>query len=569
MLSATNIVQRALNKRVRERLRVQEHAKATARTRTAEELKARRAAWRECKRLFAAGDHSGSFRVFCEQLVEITTKVPGEVIPFTLNEIQRRFVAARTGRDVILKARQVGATTLEVARDVWFALMRTNVAVGIVTIPDKANLYVKGMQAKLAFLLDGLADLDVVPHWSGLTARFDNGSTITVFDSGGTEHVAERRGRSGTFHRLHLTESAFYPFDAATVVALMKTLPSIEQGGEYTEESTANGAGGLFYEHCEGAAAATNGLTLHFYPWFLQSEYHQGLDASAAQDPRDGDEAELIAAARELGIEFTVAQLTWWRTQRSLNGIDRTLQEYPHDRRRAFIQPGTTYFDVGALDRLEKCCADALRAHDTLAPLVAKLNRDEPALRVWEEPIAHEEYLISVDTAGGKKRKRSNWLVANVYRRSDKAHVATYREKRQPSEFARRCAELGIAYNKALLVVERNNHGHSVLVVLEEQEHYPNVWYAPDGLPGWYTGPHNRTAIIDALVDAVTRGEYSTRDRVFVSEARTFIRHEDGSVAARDGCDDDTIMASAIGLRVLTMPRDYVGDLDHNPMDDH
>lgn len=551
-LSATSII----NARVRKRLREREREAEEARKRAARFDPRCAALWAEIKAL-APTDPRESFRRFCHELVRIPTKTGGELVPFRWNDIQRRFCEARTGRDIALKARQVGFTTLEEARDVWFALTRDGVNVAVVTIPDAKHLYTRKIVADLERMIDHLG-FDTGARWSGTQVTFGNGSTVTVFDSGGSVKAAGKTARSGTVHRAHLTEAAFYPYAELTTTALLRALPSVEQGGELTEESTPNGAGGVFYDHWQSAEAGTSTLTGHFYPWFLMAEYAAGGDRSAAR-ARDADEEELLAAATELGVELTAAQLRWWREQRDLSGAPAVTQEYPHSARKCFLLSGSTFFDASAVERLEARADAPLDLDDlpaALAALVRELSADDPdgvALRVWEAPRAGASYLASTDTAGGKRT--GDWPSTLFFDAETRRHVATYRQKVPPSEYGRRLARVGRAFNTALLVVERNHHGGTVLTVLIEQEHYPEVWYDHRGDAGWCTTSSSRGPAVDGLADAFLRDEFDTRDALVSSEARTFVRYPDGVPRAQSGCHDDVILAAAIGWRLLSLPR--------------
>lgn len=547
-LSATSLINSALRKRLRER----EKAAEEARKRAARNDPRKAALWAEIRTL-AGTQPLESFRRFCHELVTIPTKEGGRRIPFRWNTIQRRFAEARTGRDIALKARQVGFTTLEEARDVWFALTREGVNVAVVTIPDAKHLYTRKIVADLEQMIEHLG-FDTGAAWSGTQVTFANGSTITVFDSGGSEKAAGKTARSGTVHRAHLTEAAFYPYAHLTTTALLRAVPSVEQGGELTEESTPNGAGGVFYEHWQGATTGTSTLKAHFYPWFLQDEYVAGTDASAAR-ARDADEEELIEAARECGVELNERQLRWWREQRTLSGADAVTQEYPHNAKKCFLLSGSTFFDAKGLERLEALAEHPLPVEELpeeLAALVLELNGedDEVALRVWEAPQPGARYLGCTDTAGGKRT--GDWPATLFFDVETRRHVATYRQKVPPSEYARRLAKVGRLFNTALLVVERNHHGGTVLTVLIEQERYPEVWYDHRGEYGWCTTLASRGPALDGFADAILRGEFESPDALVVSEARTFVRHADGVPRAQAGCHDDLILAASIGWRVLT-----------------
>ena len=523
------------------------------------ERRRREASWAEVQRLFTAGDDRASFEVFCHDLVTITTKVPGQTLPLRWTEIQTRFNRGRSGLDIVLKCRQIGLTTNELARDLHFALLRPNVCVAVVAQAHKKNEPVQKLVAQLRFLIDHLG-VDTGDHWSGSKVTFGNGSSITIFDCGGSEEAADKQGRGGTYHRVHLTESAFYKYGDQVIGALLNALPSPELGGECVEESTPNGAYGRFYLQVHAAAAGTNGYRLHFFPWMLQAEYALGHPLDGRARPETPQETELVTAAAAVGVALTQAQLRWWRREVTRKGLDRTLQEFPHDPEKCFLLPGSSYFDLPAVDRLKSKAREPLdltklaSASQSLAKLVAELNREEIALRIWEPPSG-EDYLLVVDTAGG--RRRGDWPVGLVFGRRSRRHVATYRHKIPPSEFARRVAKVAQAFGEAEICVERNNHGGTVLVTLEEQVRYRRIWTDDKGDAGFWTGPHNRLVMIDDLVDAVTQGTFHTWDAVFSAEARTFIRWPDGWVGAAVGTHDDVVMAAAIARAVLGAPPSF------------
>jgi hypothetical protein len=517
-------------------------------------------------------DPERSFRLFCESVVLITTKEAGEGrIPFMWNPIQERLNADRSGRDAVLKARQVGMTTNELARDAWFALTKPHTAVCVVVQPHKTSEPSRKIRRQIETMLEAVWKVSGA-KWQGTTLTFDNGSILTIFDAGGSEGSADKQGRGGTYHRIHLTETAFYPYADAVIAALLNGLPDVEHGGELTEESTPNGASGVFYQHCMGAQAGSNGMKLHFFPWFMQQEYRKGKDESPAS-PDDGDEEELIKAAESIGLTLSASQLRWWREQRSLKGHDRTVQEYPHDPHSCFLLSGTCYFDMPSLVRLEALCG-APRSLDGLTAIAGKDSPAKPfqtalcgllervnraggnALRVWEPPMPGGRYLVVCDTSLGKAK--SDWLVAMVFHQKTLEHVATLRAKMPIARFTHLTHQLAKAYGGALVAPERNNMGHTMVHILVNELHYPHMWLADPEKPddvGFWTGAHNRMSIIDDLVDAVTQRLFKTKDLEFVSECKSFVRKPDGRIEAEGTEHDDMVMAAAIAWRILCGPR--------------
>jgi hypothetical protein len=96
-------------------------------------------------------------------------------------------------------------------------------------------------------------------------------------------------------------------------------------------------------------------------------------------------------------------------------------------------------------------------------------------------------------------------------------------------------------------VVERNNHGHGVLALIENVCHCLRV-YRQDGQPGWPTTSLSRPAAIGRLNAALIERPDHFMSRRFLAECRSFVRQADGSTGARAGTHDDLVMAMAIGL---------------------
>lgn len=524
-----------------------------------------------------------AFRVFCEGFVKVTTWTPGEFVPLVWNPMQERLAADRTGYDIVLKARQMGSTTFELARDLWFALVHKRVTVAVVVQPHKDHEPTKKNVRVLGLMVEHLGR-DVGAKWTGNTLRLGNGSVISIFDAGGTEATAEKQGRGGTYHRLHFTEAAFYPYADAVVDALRKACPPPDQGGETVVESTPNGAAGLFYRLWRGSERGETSLRPLFYPWFVMPRYTVGADEGPAE-PRSDEEKAVVAAARSQGFELRENQLAHWRRSVVDATLSRTMQEYPSDPTTCFLESGDCYFDRPALTRLQSLCIPPV-AVETMAEAAEALPRESPArryqtsaarlyarhsesggLKLWTPPLPGRGYLIVADCAGGALSKSSqrDYLCALLFDWKTRAHVGTMRTRSvKPSEFARRLDTLGRAFGDALICVERNpgGHGGTVIHVLEEETRYPRLWRDGAGTAGFYTGPANRTPIIDDLGDAIAGAEFVTVDGELVAECLDFVRTKEGRIEARPGCHDDMVMGAAIGWRVMVGPRTAAGVRD-------
>ena len=74
------------------------------------------------------------FHYFCRYLKIVDKK--GNVVPFAMNDAQERFMANLEENPwvYILKARQLGMTTVVAARNFWRALLTPNFKVGVLAL---------------------------------------------------------------------------------------------------------------------------------------------------------------------------------------------------------------------------------------------------------------------------------------------------------------------------------------------------------------------------------------------------------------------------------------------------
>ena len=97
-----------------------------------------------------------------------------------------------------------------------------------------------------------------------------------------------------------------------------------------------------------------------------------------------------------------------------------------------------------------------------------------------------------------------------------------------PEELAAQAAELGREYNGALVVVERNNHGHAVMAMLEQVERYEPLFPEATRNAGWLTTMLKRPTMLERFGAMLVADPELFQSRRLLEECRTFVRHEDG-----------------------------------------
>ncbi len=506
----------------------------------------------------------GDFRVFCS-LINIRVKAGNRLVPFHYDDWydeQKQFNRDRTGRDVSLKPRQIGFTTEELARDLWFAMTRKGVNVQII-VHDK-DLARQLWEAMLIFK-DTLDEVGLFPETRYSTEKEfvfkKSGSAVRIVEAGATERAASKKGRSGTIHRLHMTEMAFWSAAYDTVGGVM---PSAELAQEIVIESTANGQGGLFYEQVMAAQAGTSGYKLHFFRWFEHKGYERDVPADFDDAPADDHER----AMRRLGV--TDRQIQWWRTNdtRVNLGLDRMLQDYPYSIETCFRSAGDEFMDEPTRLHLSHSVREPIRR----APITWKGKFYGEAL-IYQNPRPGRQYVIGGDIAEGEGVEKDFSACVVLDRKTGRMCAVFASNKMEPGDFAYVMAVLGYQFNSAQLGPERNNHGHTVLRVLRSELKYPNIYRARNQKDkavkwGWETNLATRPPLFDDIYTACRTKAYDCPDAQTCSEARTLIRGPSGRPVARDkgrkgGAHDDRFVAWAIAHQMRSVPEWKGGTFNH------
>lgn len=482
-------------------------------------------------------------------------------MPLRLNPIQREYIRNATPRDIILKPRQIGMTTVLLARDLYRFLTIPGARVVVVCQSKTGDGPLKGLARTLRLFFDCLAkaglQLDLETANSSEWALKERGSTLRIITAGASEAAALKVGRSGTITHLHLTEVAFWEWPEQSFAALAESVPAMEFGSEIVIESTPNGAAGFYYERWQKAARALSGYKPHFFKWWEYPEYATPLEPGEVVefDP----DSELEQKLARGGV--TPEQLKWYRAKREDAGPDKTAQEFPTDPESCFLISGRPFFDLDAIQKLIHRATNPIRVDK------------HGALRVWKEPVKGEpatpenhwqgkkprEYVVAVDTAEGESSEdndpdKADYCAALVLDRETGEHVATLHGRFPPHDFGALLVELATHYNGALIGVERNLHGHAVHNAIFYTIGYHRVYRAPDEKLGWLTNAQTRPPVLDGLDDAIRKGFFTSPDMLFLGECRTFIITKKGRPEAAKGAHDDTVMAAAIGWKIRELP---------------
>ena len=178
-----------------------------------------------------------------------------------------------------------------------------------------------------------------------------------------------------------------------------------------------------------------------------------------------------------------------------------------------------------------------------------------PGLIVFEPPEPGEKYVVPADPAEGNPS--SDPSAATVLN-SKWEQVAVFAGRYEPDVFGGYLIELAQWYNDAIIVPERNNHGHAVILAIRNLgfEHllYVNPFDSSVARKrfGWLSTPRQKSMAMDltaqTLRDSAGR---ILRDEATVNE---LVSIEASTLKAPQGATDDLAMALTIGYAALRWP---------------
>jgi len=496
-----------------------------------------------------------SFPLYAKNVLRIVDK-NGEVTPLKLNrgqiilhqKLEEQLKETGRIRALVIKGRQMGISTYVEGRFFWKTTKTKNANAFVLSHLAESTTAIFRM---VRFFYDNASHPIFKPPLASST------TTTMVFEKLNSQYrIGTARstqiGRGMTNRFVHASEAAFYPNSGEIVSGLLQSVPA--EGSEVIVESTANGAGGWFYEQVMKALNGESDWMVVFIPWFWLPEYAKKTDPFFTRSP---DEQRLAAL-----FDLSDEQLNWRRSKiDELGSADLFKQEYPCTPHEAFLFSGRSFVE-------EDCLMDAER--DCYKPCIEGSFKDgvveeheNGSYKQWIKNIDPEErYCIGVDVAEGLAH--GDYTVAQVIDSLGR-QVAAWRLHIDPYELGDQLAYLGKKFNRAYIIPERNNHGLTTIRRMQDLG-YPNLYieHTVDNAyadrmtkrAGFYTSSKTKPLIIDNLAALLRKRDSGIADVELVKELRNYVVNDKGITNAKLGCYDDRVMSYAIALFGLnSMPR--------------
>lgn len=456
----------------------------------------------------------------------------GKTVPFRPNNIQELIRQDQSLRKMILKARQFGVSTSELIRMFDWVCFNTNATACIIAHEqDSIKKLFRIVQRAYKFWPKELE------HIKPKIDRGGGSKYEMYFPDINSRIYCDLESRSDTIGWLHISEAAFMK-DSAKLKATLQTVPI---NGRVTLETTANGLANHYYDMWIDTDQPYKKL---FFPWFIFPEYQ--LPVFEKVIPTEEEIIFIKAAKKNYGVSIKPGQILYRRFKKAelkRSAHDKTLvtfeQEYPEDDVTCFLSSGDAVFDLFTIKKMIDNCPSPLS--------------DKEGLKIFKKPDKTKMYVIGADPAEGVNK---DWSVGVVIEASKLEVVAKVRGQFKPSVFAEKLSELGKDYSSTahgypLLGVERNNHGHAVLLALDQIELYPAIYVnKKDERPGWLTSNLTRSIIFNRFRDAIEEQDLIVNDKEILNECLTLVDNN-GKLEASDGKHDDCIAASAIALQLI------------------
>jgi hypothetical protein len=514
----------------------------------------------------------------------------------------------RNGDSTIeVKSRQLGETTNGTHFALWECMFRDAVVWNFFGADEDAS---KDMKRRLD------ATLDRLPKWMLERARMtkteedtkkrqkeQNAATIMSFGlSKILIYSGSVRKAQGLTGKTLFDDAGKHSDPERKWQLLYPTIddPDPKNRGQVIVIFNGNGEDFLFHLY-QRAKEGKVALKAHFYNWRDDPRRLWALD----EDTGEGARCDL-KTRKEIYPWYEHAKSQYLIDNPDLDEMAFKAQ-YPETEDEAFYISSNSRFDPRKLSGFDLVVKELPPAKVGYLELVGndlhwKTNGVLGRFRLYEKPVAGASYIIGVDTAGGHADSDDSVMqvtriyqhnreeIRQVLERLGYAHpptidglpsfefvdtlaileqVCVYQAKSEPMMQAYQAKRLGEWYNDALVVVEANNHGHTLLEHLKDD--YWNLYREERKEKssdeeterlGFWTGHASKEPLIDNLAGWLHNAWFLLRDKATIQQLRTYGYQVSASGAVKlgapKGMNDDLVIGAAlcvIGARSLVVER--------------
>ncbi len=517
---------------------------------------------------------------------------------YFIEEIQKGLAQGKHSF-VVLKARQLGITTISLALDLYWLYRYPHLNGELITDSESNRDYFRSiLQDYMKSLPRALKYPTTQMNRNQLILK--NGSKL-LFAIASKKNKGLGQGKGITL--LHATEVSTYENEDG-FKSLMGSLSDKHPHRLFIFESTAKGFN-MFYDLWDAAERASSMHPI-FIGWWRKEDYaitNDDIRFSAYCGKPTPEERDWIKQVeKRYDFKITESQLAWYRwklNEEMLGDEEMMMQEYPTLPEQAFIFSGSKFFDALKLTKAFREIKSIkpsfyqLQVGQTINDLKLVESRNNYNLKIFEEPVEGAYYVVGVDTAYGAS-EMSDYSTLAIYRiwADRMVQVAEFQDnKLAPHQFAWVIASLcGLYGQNVFLNMEVNGSGYAVLTELRHlksgyslvgkleapQKNLMNaikfyIWGRPDSIMGvsssyhWKTSYSTKRMMMDAMRDLFESGVLEIRSIDLLNEMR-YIINDGSSVEAETGKHDDLVIATALAcvyFRQHIQPKLYAKNMTY------
>jgi hypothetical protein len=446
-----------------------------------------------------------------------------ELIPFRENKHQAQVNASTYRKIRILKSRQIGFSTNEILKRFDRTIWNENWTACIQAHEDRA--------IQKLFRIVKTAYMNMHEDYRPELDRGGGSKYEMYFPKINSRIYCCLESRGGTINDLLLSEKAFMEPERAKA-----TIESVPLDGYVTEETTPQGMNS-YYDDWMSNDSVDDAIKYDqfFFPWYVVDENRVPVESAVNKTQ---EEKEFCKKAMRLyKVKIDDAQLMF-RRLKIQNLRELYFQEQPEDEETCFLASGNPVLNVHIIKEMLMVAPNPI---EEIGPI-----------KIYKRRVSGRRYVIACDTAEGVGGDNS---AAHVFDVESMEQVAVLHCDLKPSDFAHRLRQLAAMYIQnntiwPLLVVERNNHGHAVLLCLSEMIFYPNLYSTDDGRLGWVTDRVTKPIMIAGLQDAIEGRHVIINDKKTLLECLTLINNK-GKQQAADGKKDDLVISMSIAIQII------------------
>lgn len=478
-----------------------------------------------------------------------------------VDSIHSQYNAGKPVRIIILKARQLGMSTLAEGILFNWAFLHPGTN-GLVISHEQGHAQELLEKTKLYW--------DTWPFKPLFTEKYSTKNELTWIETRSKLKIATAKnvqsGRGLTVHAVHASEAAAYPDPRTLMTALNQGIP-YHHGTIIIYESTARGSGNWWHEQWLMAKEGEIDYTPLFFPWMPHAEYKMKTTLSTKLELSPYERWLLT-----LGADYENIQWRRWKLRNEFGGDENNfMQEFPATDEEAFISTGQPIFPY---DALKECFQPSTGIRGMLIKAPTGRIFFEPTasgnLTIFRKPNPDrpDRYFIAGDPS---MTIEGDPACIQVINRQTLEQVAVWHGRIDPVTFATEMELLGYFFGSCMLCPEVEGGGQATVGALLANN-YPSIWMhqVPDKSPGkvglnygWSTNFQRKSWAIGVLKKLIADRSICIHDQKTYNQLRDYVVRQDGTWGnSNDLLHDDAVMALSIAYTASQVEGVYVPEIE-------